>query len=137
MAEIKTFVVRVKRQLRPDEQARWEEFELRWRPSLNIISCLRDIAERPTTLDGREIWLGAATHDTGLDVRPGVASHAIDPDLDAERTKVGADLEVTGLVASAHLVTRPDPLREGLTATGGSSELTSSVASLRANRLSK
>ncbi len=73
-----------------------------------------------TTPDGREIWLGAATHDTGLDVRPGVASHAIDPDLDAERTKVGADLEVTGLVTNAHLVTRPDPLSEGLTATGGS-----------------
>lgn len=72
-----------------------------------------------TTPDGREIWLGASTHDTGLDVRPGVVSHAIDPDLDAERSKVGADLLVTGQVAAEQLVTRPNPLSQGLTATGG------------------
>jgi hypothetical protein len=72
-----------------------------------------------TTPGGREIWLGAATHDTGLDVHPGVVSHAIDPDLDAERAKVGADLRVTGRVAAEQLVTRPNPLRQGLTATGG------------------
>jgi len=70
------------------------------------------------TPDGREIWLGAATHDTGLDVRPGVVSHAIDPDLDGERTKVGADLLVTGRVTTEQLVSRPDLLTEGLTATG-------------------
>jgi hypothetical protein len=72
-----------------------------------------------TTPDGREIWLGAATHDTGLDVHPGVVSHAIDPDLDAERAKVGADLRVTGRVTAEELVTRPDPLSQGFTATGG------------------
>ncbi|HEV2495162.1 MAG TPA: LssY C-terminal domain-containing protein [Terriglobia bacterium] len=72
-----------------------------------------------TTPDGREIWLGAATHDTGIDVHPGVVSHAIDSDLDAERTKVGADLEFTGMVSAQHLVTRADPLSQGLTATGG------------------
>ncbi len=71
-----------------------------------------------TTPAGREIWLGAATHDTGLDVRPGVVSHAIDPDLDAERDKVGADLLVTGRVATKKLQSRPDPLSQGLTATG-------------------
>jgi succinate dehydrogenase / fumarate reductase iron-sulfur subunit len=54
MAENKTFIVRVNRQLRPDESAHWEEFELRWRPSLNVITCLRDIAERPVTRDGKE-----------------------------------------------------------------------------------
>jgi hypothetical protein len=73
-----------------------------------------------TAPGGREIWLGAATHDTGLDVHPGVVSHEIDPDLDAERAKVGADLRVTGSVAAEGLVTRPDPLSQGLTATGGS-----------------
>jgi hypothetical protein len=72
-----------------------------------------------TTPDRREIWLGAATHDTGLDVHPGVVSHAIDPDLDAERAKVGADLRVTGCVTAEELVTRPDPLSQGFTATGG------------------
>jgi hypothetical protein len=69
--------------------------------------------------DGREIWLGASTHDIGLDVHVGVVSHAVDPNLDAERAKVGADLMAGGLVASEHLVSRPDPLTEGRTATGG------------------
>ena len=73
-----------------------------------------------TTADGREIWLGAATHDTGWDIRPeeGVVSHAIDPEIDREREKVGADLAVTGCVAALRLATRPAPLSEGLTATG-------------------
>ena len=71
-----------------------------------------------TTTQGREVWLGAATHDTGMDIRPGVVSHAIDPDLDDERSKVGADLVVTGRVSATQLVTRPDPLSEGKTATG-------------------
>jgi hypothetical protein len=71
------------------------------------------------TPDGREIWLGAATHDIGLDIHPGVVSHAIDPDLDAERAKVGADLLTSGAVAAEQLVSRPNPLSEGKTATGG------------------
>ncbi|MGO8816753.1 MAG: LssY C-terminal domain-containing protein [Terriglobia bacterium] len=71
-----------------------------------------------TTPDGREIWLGASTHDTGLDVHPGVISHAIDSDLDLERAKVGADLMASGTVAAEQLVTRPNPLSEGKTATG-------------------
>jgi hypothetical protein len=72
-----------------------------------------------TTADGREIWLGASTHDIGLDVHLGVISHAIDPDLDAERGKVGADLMAGGLVAAERLVAGPNPLSEGKTATGG------------------
>jgi succinate dehydrogenase / fumarate reductase iron-sulfur subunit len=51
----KTFIVRVKRQQHPDEATHWDEFELRYRPHLNIITCLRDIAEHPTTRDGREV----------------------------------------------------------------------------------
>ena len=72
-----------------------------------------------TTAEGREIWLGASTHDIGLDVHLGVVSHAIDSDLDAERGKVGADLMAGGMVAAERLVTRPNPLSEGKTATGG------------------
>jgi succinate dehydrogenase / fumarate reductase iron-sulfur subunit len=53
MAE-KTFLVRIKRQQHPEESVRWEEFEIRYRPHLNVITCLRDIAEKPVTRDGRE-----------------------------------------------------------------------------------
>lgn len=67
------------------------------------------------TSEGREIWLGAATHDVGIDAH---LSHAIDPILDAERAKVGADLLVTGRVVAQHLVTPPNPLRQGFTVTG-------------------
>ena len=71
------------------------------------------------TADGRDIWLAASTHDIGIDVHPGVVSHAIDPQIDLEREKVGADLMVPGNVAAEQLVTRPNPLSQGMTATGG------------------
>ncbi len=68
---------------------------------------------------GTDLWLAAGTHDDGIDIHPGVISHAIDPDLDAERSKVGADLAATGMVAAEQLVTPPHPLSRGHTATGG------------------
>jgi LssY C-terminus len=72
------------------------------------------------TPGGQEVWLGAGTHDMGYDIHPGVVSHAINPDLDAERSKVGADLVFAGCVRREQLVRRPDPLSQGLTATGAS-----------------
>src|SRR6202051_4578095 len=54
MAEKKQVILRIKRQASPTEAARWEEFALPWRPSLNIIICLRDIAEKPVTRDGKK-----------------------------------------------------------------------------------
>ena len=50
----KTFIVRIKRQQRADEAVHWEEYELRYRPHMNVIICLRDIAEHPFTRDGQE-----------------------------------------------------------------------------------
>lgn len=69
--------------------------------------------------DGRAMWVGAAVHDTGIDIHPGVVSHATAPDLDDERAKVGADLLDASLVAAETLVTPPHPLSQGLTGTGG------------------
>lgn len=46
-------IVRVKRRADTREDARWEEFALDWRPHMNVIICLRDIAERPITRDGK------------------------------------------------------------------------------------
>lgn len=53
MRDKKIVIVRVKRQAGPHERAYWEEFELAWRPHMNVIICLRDIAERPVTRDGK------------------------------------------------------------------------------------
>jgi succinate dehydrogenase / fumarate reductase iron-sulfur subunit len=54
MAEKKSLIVRVKRQASPKDSPRWEEFELAWRPHMNVIICLRDIAENPVTRDGKQ-----------------------------------------------------------------------------------
>lgn len=54
MAETKQVIVRVKRQVSPKGAPYWEEFALDWRPSMNVIICLRDIAERPITSDGKK-----------------------------------------------------------------------------------
>src|SRR6266513_3515808 len=54
MSETKQVIVKVKRQAGPKEAERWEEFSLRWRPSMNVIICLRDIAENPVTRDGKK-----------------------------------------------------------------------------------
>ncbi|MFZ0821083.1 MAG: succinate dehydrogenase iron-sulfur subunit [Candidatus Acidiferrales bacterium] len=54
MQENKTIIIQVKRQQRPNERAHWEEFELRWRPYMNVIICLRDMAENPVTRDGKK-----------------------------------------------------------------------------------
>ncbi len=69
--------------------------------------------------DGRPLWLVVADHDNGFDIRPGVISHSVDPRVDLERAKVGADLGMTGLVAAEQLVSVSHPARSGLTATGG------------------
>src|ERR1700740_2175094 len=54
MAEKKKVVIKVKRQAGPKDPSRWEEFSLNWGPSMNVIICLRDIAETPVTRAGRK-----------------------------------------------------------------------------------
>src|ERR1700726_3360324 len=54
MAETKQGIVKVKRQAGPKEAASWEEFSPKWRPSMNVIICLRDIAENPITREGKK-----------------------------------------------------------------------------------
>src|SRR5215470_384477 len=53
MAE-KQVIVRVKRQVSGQGSPYWEEFALKWRPSMNVIICLRDIAENPVTRGGKK-----------------------------------------------------------------------------------
>src|SRR6266581_7104783 len=54
MAETKKVIIKIKRQAGPKEPSRWEEFSLNWRPSMNVIICLRDIAENPVTRAGKK-----------------------------------------------------------------------------------
>src|SRR5206468_7746159 len=54
MAEANKVIVKVKREACTKEPSRWEEFSLNWRPSMNVIICLRDIAENPVTRDAKK-----------------------------------------------------------------------------------
>ena len=49
----KSVRIRIRRQDRPDTEARWEEFDVPHVPNMNIISCLQWIAAHPTTVDGK------------------------------------------------------------------------------------
>ena len=50
----KTVLFKIKRQANPDAKPVWEEFELAWKPGMNVISSLMEIALNPKTRDGKE-----------------------------------------------------------------------------------
>src|SRR3954465_9999769 len=47
-------VIRIRRRDNPDSAQYWQEFELPYRPNLNIISCLMEIQKNPVTRDGKQ-----------------------------------------------------------------------------------
>jgi succinate dehydrogenase / fumarate reductase, iron-sulfur subunit len=53
MANHKTVIIKIKRQDNPNTQSRWEEFELTYKPGMNVISSLMDIAANPVTRDSK------------------------------------------------------------------------------------
>jgi len=53
MANKKSTIIRIKRQANPKDKARWEEFELPYKPGMNVISSLMEIAANPVTREGK------------------------------------------------------------------------------------
>ncbi len=49
----KTVIIKVKRQDDPNSKPYWEEFELPYRPGMNVTSSLMDIAANPVTKQGK------------------------------------------------------------------------------------
>lgn len=49
----KTVILKIKRQLSPEAKPHWDEFELPWKPGMNVISSMMDIAANPVTRDGK------------------------------------------------------------------------------------
>src|ERR1700704_1236048 len=49
----KTVILKIKRQENPKASPRWEEFELTWKPGMNVISAMMEIAANPVTRDGK------------------------------------------------------------------------------------
>jgi succinate dehydrogenase / fumarate reductase, iron-sulfur subunit len=61
MAE-KTIRLEIRRQANPDVAEVWENFEIPWRPGLNVISVMMEIAANPVTAEGRDTT--AITYDS-------------------------------------------------------------------------
>jgi succinate dehydrogenase iron-sulfur subunit len=49
----KTVIIKIKRQASPKSKPYWEEFALPWKPGMNVISAMMDIAANPVTRDGK------------------------------------------------------------------------------------
>jgi succinate dehydrogenase / fumarate reductase iron-sulfur subunit len=50
----KTIQIEIKRQANPDSIATWEKFELPWKPGMNVISAMMEIAANPVNASGQE-----------------------------------------------------------------------------------
>jgi succinate dehydrogenase / fumarate reductase iron-sulfur subunit len=49
----KSVLIKIKRQATPKSAPYWEEFTLPWKPGMNVISAMMDIAANPVTRDGK------------------------------------------------------------------------------------
>jgi len=49
----KSVLIKIKRQATPKSAPYWEEFALPWKPGMNVISAMMDIAANPVTRDGK------------------------------------------------------------------------------------
>jgi len=49
----KNVIIKIRRQDAPDAKPYWEEFAIPYRPNLNVIACLMEIALNPVTRDGK------------------------------------------------------------------------------------
>jgi hypothetical protein len=72
--------------------------------------------------DGIPLWVAAATHDVGIQLvkRRFQLLHRIDPDVDAERDFIAANLAVTQQLISQTYMQCADPVFRAETATGQS-----------------
>ena len=64
------------------------------------------IWRQPGTFEGMPVWIGAGTHDIGIDFsrKERTFSHSVDGDIDQERAKIENDLIFAGDVAAAGMV---------------------------------
>ena len=72
------------------------------------------------TIGGTPIWAGAATHDLAIEIakRGHLINHRIDPDVDAERNFIGAELAGISSVSRQEYLHRIDPVFRAHTVSG-------------------
>ena len=63
MAEQKTVTFIIERQDGPDAKPYTQEFDVPYRPALNVVAALMEIQKNPVTRDGKRVsrWFGNAT----------------------------------------------------------------------------
>src|SRR3954463_60690 len=49
----KVVIIKIRRKAAPKSQPHWEEFSLAWKPGMNVISAMMDIATNSVTRDGK------------------------------------------------------------------------------------
>jgi len=78
------------------------------------------IWKEPGTWNGRDIWIGAATHDIDISTARAKTKwgHRIDPHVDREREWIETDLLYAGTATSYALVDRPHVPKTAANATG-------------------
>ena len=79
------------------------------------------IWKAPFQSGGKDVWVGAGTHDIGFekDQRNGQVTHKIDPLVDGERDNIGATLDKAGKVKTLTYYLPPNPVQDARNATGG------------------
>ncbi len=72
------------------------------------------------TVNGKPIWAGAATHDVAIEIakRGRLINHRIDPEVDAERDFIGANLTEASSVTRQEYLRGADPVFRAQTASG-------------------
>jgi hypothetical protein len=83
--------------------------------------------------NGLPVWIGAGTHDMGIDFsrKAKTFSHSVDSDIDQERQKIENDLVFTGEVAASGLIGRPAAPQSFQNATGDRLHTDGKIAVLR------
>jgi len=78
------------------------------------------IWKAPFTWKGKEVWVGAGTHDIGFakDKRNGSVTHKIDPAVDGERDNIGSSLQKADKTKTLSYYLPPNPVQDAKNATG-------------------
>jgi hypothetical protein len=78
------------------------------------------IWKAPTMWNGKEVWVGAGTHDIGFakDKRNNSVTHKIDPAVDGERENIGSSLQKANKGKTFSYYLPPDPVQDAKNATG-------------------
>jgi len=114
------------------------EADMSWQKGLDDFSKRHHVRiwKQPETLDGQEIWVGAATRDVDFAfMRRGYrgGTHRIESDIDLERDKIAHDLEFTSCADSVGLLDRSNIPHGTSNATGDPISTDARLAIIRLN----